>query len=97
MREARRAATARATRQLGLALVDDDDTPLTSEQIASIDASLQRALDEPMPRELRDGIAGLIEPHTINMYLKHGDVMDCIDVAFPVIRDYLRDHPELAR
>jgi hypothetical protein len=72
--------------------VDDDD--LTAEQSASHDASLQRALDEPMPRDLRKSIAALIEPHTINMSLDHGDTMDCIDVAFPVIRDYLRAHPE---
>ena len=70
----------------------DDD--LTSEQSRSRVESLQRALDEPMPRELSDKIADLIEPHTLNMYLKHRDVMECIDVAFPVIRDYLREHPE---
>ena len=63
------------------------------EMNASREASLQRSLDEPMPRELRESIAGLIEPHTINMYLKHGDVMACIGVAFPVIRDWLREHP----
>jgi hypothetical protein len=57
------------------------------------EASLERAMDEPMPPELRGQLADLIEPHTINMYLKHGDVMDCIDVAWPVIRDWLRDHP----
>jgi hypothetical protein len=72
--------------------VDDDD--LDDDQNASREASLQRALDEPMPRDLRKSLAGLIEPHTINMYLDHGDTMDCIDVAFPVIRDYLREHPE---
>lgn len=72
----------------------DDDSDLTAEQVESMDASLQRAMDEPMPRELRDQIADLIEPHTLNMYLKHRDVMDCIDVAFPVIRDYQREHPE---
>jgi hypothetical protein len=72
----------------------DDD--LTGEQITSMEASLQRALDEPMPKDLSDTVKALIEPHTINMYLDHGDVMDCIDVAFPVIRDYLRAHPEHA-
>lgn len=67
---------------------------LTSEQIVSMDASLERAMAEPIPRELSEIIANLIEPHTINMYLKHRDVMRCIVVAFPVIRDYLREHPE---
>jgi hypothetical protein len=66
---------------------DDDD--LTDEQARSCEASLQRALDEPMPRELKDLIADLIEPHTINMSIKHRDVMTCIRVAFPVIRDWL--------
>ena len=58
---------------------------------AALEASLQRALDEPMPTELKNTIADLIEPHTMNMYLDHGDVMTCIRVAFPVIRDWLAD------
>lgn len=67
---------------------------MTPDQIAAHDASLERAMAEPMPRELRDQLAGLIEPHTINMYLNHRDVMDCIDVSWPVIRDWLREHPD---
>jgi hypothetical protein len=66
---------------------------LTTAQDRRREKSLQRALDEPMPPGLKNRLASLIEPHTINMYLDHGDVMDCIDVAFPVIRDYLRKHP----
>lgn len=62
---------------------------LSADESQRREVSLKRALDEPMPRELRDRIADLIEPHTLNMYLKHGDVMTCIAVAFPVIRDYL--------
>ncbi|MFD3594385.1 hypothetical protein ACFWU5_16800 [Nocardia sp. NPDC058640] len=58
---------------------------------AALEASLQRALDEPMPTELKKTIAALIEPHTMDMYLKHGDVMTCIRVAFPVIRDWLAE------
>lgn len=66
---------------------------MTPDEAATREASLERALAEPMPRELRDGLAGLIEPHTVNLYLDHGDVMDCIDVAWPAIRDWLREHP----
>ncbi len=73
---------------------DDDD--LTPEQNASREASLRRALDEPMPRELSEQIKDLIEPHTLNMYLKHRDVMDCIDVAYPVIRDWVIAHETTA-
>jgi hypothetical protein len=70
---------------------------MTPEQDARRVLSLRRALDEPMPSELQTQIADLIEPHTINMYLKHRDVMDCIDVAYPVIRDWLREHPGFLR
>lgn len=66
---------------------------MTPDEEAAREASLERAIAEPMPRELRDDLADLIEPHTINMYLKHRDVMDCIDVAWPAIRDWLREHP----
>lgn len=69
---------------------------LDADQIRSLDESLQRALDNPMPPELQNQIRDLIEPHTINMELKHSDVMECIDVAFPVIRDTLLVEPEAA-
>lgn len=46
-----------------------------------------------MPPGLKDEVADVIEPHTMNMEIKHGDVMTCIAVAFPVIRDWFRDHP----
>lgn len=68
---------------------------LTDEQQEEIiEADIRRALDNPMPPELKGTIKDLIEPHTINARIKHVDVMDCIDVAFPVIRDWLREHPE---
>jgi hypothetical protein len=73
---------------------DDDDDDLTREQNAARETSLARALDEPMPPELKKAIEALIEPHTINMRIKHGDVMTCICVAFPAIRDWLSEHPE---
>lgn len=62
---------------------------LSPEQTEHIETTLGRALADPMPRELHRQIADLIEPHTINMELKHGDVMLCIKVAFPVIRDWI--------
>jgi hypothetical protein len=61
---------------------------------ATLERNLEHALANPMPRELKQQLMTLIEPHTINMYLKHGDVMECIDVAYPAIRDYLREHGE---
>lgn len=70
------------------------DSDLSPEHNRSREATLQRSLDEPMPRALTEQIGDLIEPHTMNMYLKHGDVMTCIAGAFPVIRDWLRAHPE---
>lgn len=58
------------------------------------EASLLRAMAEPMPADLKTQVENLIEPHTINMGADHGDAMTCIRVAWPVIRDWLRDHPE---
>lgn len=52
--------------------------------------ALQRALDNPMPRELRQRVADLIEPQTMNAGIKHDEVMMCIAIAFPAIRDWLR-------
>lgn len=51
--------------------------------------SLRRALDEPIPDDLRWQIETTIEPHTMNATIDHGDVMDCVAVAYPVIKDYL--------
>lgn len=53
------------------------------------DAALRRSLDEPMPRDLTRQIADLIEPQTMNAQIPHGEVMTCIQIAFPAIRDYL--------
>jgi hypothetical protein len=54
--------------------------------------TVQLGLDNPMPKELRQQIEDWIEPQTINMGIKHGDVMDCVRIAFPLIRDYLAEH-----
>jgi len=55
----------------------------------AVERVLRHALDNPMPDELRQAVAEQIEPYTINAYLDHGDVMDCIKIAYPLIRDYL--------
>jgi hypothetical protein len=67
---------------------------LTPEQGAAIEANLGRYQAAPMPPELNELVKDLIVPHTMNMELKHGDVMECIHVAFPVIRDWLHAHPD---
>jgi hypothetical protein len=60
----------------------DDDQPRQD--------ALQRSLDEPMPADLAAQVSALIEPQTMNAGLPHDEVLICIDIAFPVIRDYLR-------
>lgn len=63
---------------------------MTSEDEDRREAALQRALDNPMDDGLRRGIATEIEPHTMNMGIDHGEVMTAIDIAYPLIRDWLR-------
>jgi len=68
---------------------------LTAAQEAKIEAGLEAGLADPMPRGLRRLLADAIEPHTINMGIKHGDVLECVQyAAWPVIRDWLRTHPQ---
>lgn len=57
--------------------------------IDRLDQALQRAMDNPMPGDLHATIADEIEPQTMNTYTDHGEVMTCIEIAFPLIRDYL--------
>jgi hypothetical protein len=61
---------------------------------AAVERVLGHALDNPIPKELREAIADQIEPYTINAYLKHDEVMTCIKIAFPLIRDYLARQAE---
>jgi hypothetical protein len=68
-------------------------TDLTRRHVEAIDATLTRYLANPMPRDLNQVIKNLIEPHTMNSSIDHGDVMDCIHVAWPVIRDYVQRGP----
>jgi hypothetical protein len=66
---------------------------LSAEQDAAIEADLRRYRAAPMPPELREQIENLIEPHTMASETEHSAVMECIRVAWPAIRDWLRDHP----
>ncbi len=58
------------------------------------EANLRRALEEPMPPELKARINALVVPTAVGMQIRHEAAMECIDVSFPVIRDWLREHPE---
>lgn len=53
------------------------------------ESAMQRMLDNPMPRVLSDLVGDEIEPQTMNAGLPHGEVMICIEIAYPVIRDFL--------
>lgn len=55
---------------------------------------LTLALDNPMPRELKEQIANWIEPQTENTYTDHGEAMTCIGIAYPLIRAWLAEHPD---
>jgi hypothetical protein len=50
-------------------------------------AALQRALDTPIPSELKQRLADEIEPHTMNAGIKHGEVMIAVQIAYPLIVD----------
>lgn len=56
-----------------------------------IDKVAAFALEDPMPKDLREQIANWIEPETLNCELKHRDVMACIDIAWPLIRAHMED------
>lgn len=70
---------------------------MDEETRARLDAIEQRAADIPMPRDLRSTVADGIEPHTMNYGIKHGPVLEAIELAYPLILDYLREHPEALR
>jgi hypothetical protein len=48
----------------------------------------------PMPDALKKQIGNWIEPQTMSTYMDHGDAMDCVEIAFPLIRAWLAEHPE---
>jgi hypothetical protein len=61
---------------------------------ADTETVLTLALDNPLPRELRDQIDNWIEPQTMNTYTDHGEAMTCVEIAYPLIRAWLAEHPE---
>lgn len=67
---------------------------MTDDEHARREAAMERMLANPMPRELSQAVADEIEPHTLNAAIKHREVMIAVEIAYPLIRDYLRDHPE---
>lgn len=64
---------------------------------ADRETTVDLAHDNPMPRGLREQIANWIEPQTMNYEIDHAAVMDCIRIAYPLIRAYLAEHPEAVR
>jgi hypothetical protein len=48
----------------------------------------------PMPDELKRQVGNWIEPQTMNTETDHADAMDCVEIAYPLIRAYLAEHPE---
>jgi hypothetical protein len=67
----------------------DNDDP---DYEAALEIVQKLASDNPMPRELKRQIDNWIEPQTVDTQTDHGDVMDCIEIAFPLIRDWLAEH-----
>lgn len=63
-------------------------------EIERLEEAQQLSADNPLPRDLEDAIGLWIEPHTMNVQAEHADVMEAIELAYPLIRDYLRAHPE---
>lgn len=45
----------------------------------------QLAKDNPMPDQLRQQIGDWIEPRTVHTETDHADVMDAIEIAYPLI------------
>lgn len=67
---------------------------MTDDEHARREASMERMLANPMPRDLSQAVAAEIEPHTLNAGIKHREVMIAVEIAYPLIRDYLRENPE---
>lgn len=63
-------------------------------ELERLEAAQERAEEKPLPLELETRIGLWIEPHTMNVEAEHADVMEAIELAYPLIVDWLREHPE---
>lgn len=61
----------------------DEDTDDFDEQV--LERVQRLAEDNPMPDELRKQIMEWIEPQTVHTETDHADVMDAIEIAYPLI------------
>lgn len=67
---------------------------MTDEEHARRVAAMDRAAACPIPVDLSREVSAVIESHTMNVELDHGETMTAIEIAYPVIVDWLRAHPE---
>lgn len=49
----------------------------------------ERAEGDPMPPNLEDLLADLIEPFTMHVEMEHDDAMSLLKIVYPVIKDWL--------
>lgn len=63
-------------------------------EVERLEEAQERSELKPLPGELETRIGLWIEPHTMNVQAEHADVMEAIELAYPLICDYLRNHPE---
>jgi hypothetical protein len=49
---------------------------------------LNQALDNPIPKDLSTVISDSIKPFTANVGYKHSEVMQAIEIAYPIILKY---------
>lgn len=64
---------------------------MTDEEHERRVAALDRAAATPIPRDLSRRIAAEIETHTMNAGIDHGEVMIAVQVAYPLIVEYLAE------
>jgi hypothetical protein len=53
----------------------------------------QLAMNNPLPEGLREQIGNWIEPVAMRCEVEHEAVMDCIEVAFPLIVAWMEARP----
>lgn len=62
--------------------LDEDDDAFDENVLERVQ---QLGEDNPMPDELRKQIGNWIEPQTVHTETDHADVMDAIEIAYPLI------------